>query len=559
MMRTCSGWIRGALACVALTLSLVGCEQPCVLNTDCASDELCREGSCLKSCESYYSCSEGQACYQGACQIPPAGYCERRALLEAMSEVPVRPLCEPIVVDMGDMGDMGGLSAGAEPLDMGDMGGVMTGGVTTGGVMAGGVMTGGVMTGGVMTGGVMTGGVETGGVMTGGVMTGGSVSGGVELGGAQVGGAETGGAETGGVEMGGAETGGVEMGGVEMGGVEMGGAEGGMSYQVNTPWLFTQAGALYQSPTGGGPPARWLGRGVNIHDTRSCDACTWIAPNVNEVKRRINEAVDVWGASLLRLNLESYVTANGRLQSLNLSDDQAYLRDLEEIVRHIGTKDGVYVILAPWREPLLSDEGWPTEQSEAILRLLTRTFYHAPHVIFAVSHEPRQNLDGAQDEACWAAMNSAVSAIREEEAALGASRHIVAVQGTRDQGRELAYYIDHPITAGDGVNILYETHIFNPQSALAQLLVNPAQSLPVLIGAFGPSESPQRQMTVSDAQALIAEAERQGASWVAWSFHMRCAPSSLLVDLSEAGCGVSMPLQPSPWGQVVQDQLSANP
>jgi len=332
-----------------------------------------------------------------------------------------------------------------------------------------------------------------------------------------------------------------------------------MSYQVNTPWLFTQGGGVYQSPTGGGPPARWLGRGVNIHDTRSCDACTWISPNVEEVKRRVNEAVDIWGATLLRLNLESYESANGRLQNLGLNDDQAYLSDIEEIVRHIGTKDDVYVILSPWRDPQLSAEGWPTSESEAVLRLLARTFYNAPHVIFAVSHEPRQNTDGAQDEACWSAMNSAVSAIREEESALGASRHIIAVQGTRDLGRDLSYYIDHPITAGDGANILYETHIFNAQSELARLLVNPAQSLPVLVGAFGPSSSPQRQMSLDDTRALIAEAERQQTSWVAWSFHMRCQPSSLLVDLSESGCGVSMPLQPTEWGQVIQDQLSALP
>ncbi len=55
-------------------------------------------------------------------------------------------------------------------------------------------------------------------------------------------------------------------------------------------------------------------------------------------------------------------------------------------------------------------------------------------------------------------MNSAVAAIREQEATLGMSAHIVAVQGTRDWGRSLAYYVKRPITAGEGVNIVYETH-----------------------------------------------------------------------------------------------------
>lgn len=58
----------------------------------------------------------------------------------------------------------------------------------------------------------------------------------------------------------------------------------------------------------------------------------------------------------------------------------------------------------------------------------------------------------------WAALDSAVAAIRQQEAALGQAPHIVTVQGTRGWARELAYYVDHPITAGGGKNVVYETH-----------------------------------------------------------------------------------------------------
>lgn len=58
----------------------------------------------------------------------------------------------------------------------------------------------------------------------------------------------------------------------------------------------------------------------------------------------------------------------------------------------------------------------------------------------------------------WHAMNFAVAAIREQEAALGMPAHIVAVQGTRGWARSLAYYMTHPITAGQGLNVVYETH-----------------------------------------------------------------------------------------------------
>ena len=58
----------------------------------------------------------------------------------------------------------------------------------------------------------------------------------------------------------------------------------------------------------------------------------------------------------------------------------------------------------------------------------------------------------------WSAMNAAAAAVREEEASLGLYPHIVTVQGTRNWGRSLSYYVSNPITAGGGNNIVYETH-----------------------------------------------------------------------------------------------------
>ena len=78
----------------------------------------------------------------------------------------------------------------------------------------------------------------------------------------------------------------------------------------------------------------------------------------------------------------------------------------------------------------------------------------------------------------------------------------------------------------------------------------------MIVGAFGPNDLPQTFMTQADAIALIAEAEAQEVSWAAWTFHMRCQPASnLIVDASQNGCGINMPLQPTEWGQVIQSQL----
>jgi endoglucanase len=317
-----------------------------------------------------------------------------------------------------------------------------------------------------------------------------------------------------------------------------------------TPWLYTSGPNVYQ--TGARP---WVGRGVNLHDTRSCDTCTWIQPNVDEVLRRVDEVIDNWGATLVRINLESYALASGRIQYRPLGEDRAYLTDLERIVHHIGQKRGVYIIISLWRDPSLSDEGYPTDQTLEILRLLVRSFYDAPQVIFSVSPGVRQNDQGALNQNAWEAMNTAVNAIRDEERTLSPYRHLITVPGLRNLGSDLSYYIEHPITAGNGDNILYETHIFQSQSNFDALLVSPAQSLPVIIGSFGPSETPPRMMTQTDAVALIQEAERLSVSWAAWTFHMRCVTSAMLVDETNNGCGVEMALRPTEWGMAIQAQL----
>ena len=119
----------------------------------------------------------------------------------------------------------------------------------------------------------------------------------------------------------------------------------------------------------------------------------------------------------------------------------------------------------------------------------------------------------------------------------------------------MSHYIDYPITAGGGSNIVYEAQIFAAQTRFDSLLVNPAQTLPVIISAFGPSDTPQRLMTQPDAMALIQEAERLNVSWLAWTFHMRCVSSPMLVDQTNNGCGIDMPLQPTEWGLAIQGQL----
>jgi len=321
--------------------------------------------------------------------------------------------------------------------------------------------------------------------------------------------------------------------------------------------------------------SRFHGRGANIHDTRSCDACTASPANVGEVLRRIDELVDVWGANFLRLVLESYPSDQGfRTQWMGLLDDPGYLADLQMIVSHIGTKPNTYVLVSLWADPTFTpsqdpakppdpakpEGGWPTtvpngpglHSTQDVWEKLASTFAMEPHVLFGVCNEPERNSDGSRDAEVWSVMNAVVEVIRATEVAAGApQQHIVAVQGTRDWARVLDYYLANPITAGGGTNIIYETHVYNPQPDFKALFEDPALSLPVIIGEFGPQLDPAVApvMTLADCDALMASARVLDIPHLVWTFHHNCDPS-MLADNSGVppSCGIGMLLAPTEWG-----------
>ncbi len=297
----------------------------------------------------------------------------------------------------------------------------------------------------------------------------------------------------------------------------------------------------------------WRGRGANIHDTRSCWACAWFPPDVGEVERRLDELIDGWGANFVRLDLEAYdepVSQGG--QGLGLLDDPAYMADVQEIVDHIGTKPGAYVLLSLWVDSTFTEYGWPSQDTMEIWETLAATFGDDPHVLYGLVNEPQYNYDGAYDADVWEAMNDTVAAIRAVEDANGFPHHVVAVQGTGGWARFLDYYVDHPITAGNGENIAYEVHVYNPASDFEGMVTDPAQTLPVIIGEYGPADG---YMTESDCSQLMGLAESLEVPYLAWTFHMRCPPN-LLVDYSGGGCGVGMDLDPTSWGTLLMDQLA---
>jgi len=329
-----------------------------------------------------------------------------------------------------------------------------------------------------------------------------------------------------------------------------GGADGGSNGgggTVPAGWLYSSGNHLRVS----GGTGAWHARGANLPDTRSCDACTFFAPSTAEVNRRADELIS-WGANFIRLDMESYASSGGRTQWANPLQDPAYVQDLATIVSYIGTHPGVYVMVSMWVDPTITAEGWPSAATGDTWAKLAQVFASQKHVLFGVVNEPQNNYDGAQDAQVWTAMNNTVARIRTVEASLGVPNHVVVVQGTGGWARRLGYYVTHPITAGSGRNIAYEVHVYDAASQFNTLFVQPSQTLPVIIGEFGPAGT----MSEADAQALMDQAETLEIPWLAWTFHMRCSPN-MLTDFSGGGCGLGMALTPTSFGTLVRTQLAS--
>ncbi len=321
-----------------------------------------------------------------------------------------------------------------------------------------------------------------------------------------------------------------------------------------TGWLQVKDGRI-RLPNG----KPFHGRGANIHDTRSCDACAWEPAKVDEVLRRIDVLTDEWHASFVRLLLESYPDDGrsknggyGRAHFRNVVDDEQYFLDVMRIIGHIGKKRGVYVLVSLWQDPTFSSLGWPTAKTALVWKKLASALKDMPFVMFGLVNEPQANDDGRRDAEVWRAMNDTVGAIRSVERP--GRHHIVTVQGTREWGRSLDYYVEHPITAGGGVNVAYETHVYNRPTRFDELFVRPAKRLPVIIGEVGPQQDDHVTMFPEDCEKLFDLAETNDVPWLAWTFHGNCPPNLLVERKNTCGAGAS--LDPSPWGLLVKARLA---
>ena len=298
-------------------------------------------------------------------------------------------------------------------------------------------------------------------------------------------------------------------------------------------WLVVRANHIVHAD---GSPFR--GRGVNFHDERSCEACSFAPADPMGINRWADELIDNWKASFIRFLLSSKAAPfnAGEQQWKSIVDDPAYFADVQTNVNHMTGK-GAYVLVTLFADPTMKPENtdfdseWPGSVGDTNARytMLAQAFKATPRVLFGLTNEPHG--PASHDAELAMRYQSAIDAIRKVENDTHSQHHIIVVQAPEGYARDLTYFVAHPLP---GDNIAYEVHPYNPQTDFNALLVVPNMTLPIIIGEYGPAGT----MMTSDITALWTLAQAQGIPHIGWNFHMRCPPN-MLQNTASDGCGLS--------------------
>lgn len=344
-------------------------------------------------------------------------------------------------------------------------------------------------------------------------------------------------------------------------GTTAGPADGDSGPQQTDPdpageWLLVDGNRIVHAD---GTP--FHGRGANLHDVRSCQACSFAPPVPDGIDRWADELIDGWHANFIRFDLSSKAEPYNEFEQQwqSLVDDPTYLAHVVQNVEHMASKPGVYVLVTLFADPSIKpnngdfDSEWPSSLGDSNSRYtaLAEAFYDNPRVLLGLTNEPHTTPD--HDAELAAVYQDAIAAIRAVEDGHGTPHHIVVVQAPEGWARDLSYFVDEPLV---GDQIAYEVHPYNPASDFDALLVQPSQVLPIIIGEYGPADG---YMTEADIVELWAVAQANEIPYIAWSFHQRCPPN-LLEDTAPDGCGLDpatgYDFPRTAWGDMLYDHLA---
>ena len=289
----------------------------------------------------------------------------------------------------------------------------------------------------------------------------------------------------------------------------------------------------YRTPTSG---TAGIGDGLNTLSSfwfDDLDRVTW-------TNRADSDALTPKGFSLIRVRLAEGVYVdfyNLHAQSGTSSTDLAdSVSDVNQMLTYIEANSAGNAVM------VMGDTN--TRYTALATALVADS-----HVLFGLTNEPHG--PAARDADLATAYANAIAAIRAVEDVHGAAHHVVVVQAPEGYARDLTYFVAHPL-AGD--QIAYEVHPYNAQADFDALIVQPAKTLPILIGEYGPAGA----MTDADIQALWTVAEANGVPYIAWNFHQRCPPN-LLQDTASDGCGLDPALSyafpRTAWGDLLYAHL----
>jgi hypothetical protein len=326
---------------------------------------------------------------------------------------------------------------------------------------------------------------------------------------------------------------------------------------------------------GGGPPSEGLlvvgnrivhadgspfhGRGADLHDERSCEACSFLPRNPNGVDRWSDELIDHWHANFIRFLLSAKAAPYNmyELQWQSLVDDMQYLADIIQNVDHMTGK-GAYVLVTLFADPTIKpddsdfDSEWPSSLGDSNSRYATlaEAFHDNPRVLFGLTNEP--HTQAGKEAALADVYQNAIAAIRAVEDMHGSPHHIVIAQAPIDWARDVSYFMTHPL---QGDQIAYEIHPYNQQTDFDMLIVQPSKVLPIIIGEYGPAAG----MTDADIMALWSVAQANEVPYIGWVFHQRCPPN-LLQDTASDGCGLDpatgYDFPRTAWGDLLFNHLA---
>jgi endoglucanase len=310
-----------------------------------------------------------------------------------------------------------------------------------------------------------------------------------------------------------------------------------------------------------GDGTRFHGRGADLHDERSCEACSYMPANPNGLDRWSDELIDNWHANFIRFLLASKAAPYNQyeLQWKGVLDDPQYLADIIQNVTHMTSKPGVYVEVTVFADATIKlqtttdpDSEWPSSAGDTlpVYRALAEAFHDNPHVLFGLTNEPHG--PASSDAALATVYMTSIAAIRGVEDMHGSPHHIVVVQAPEGYARDLSYFVANPL-AGD--QIAYEIHPYNTAADFDRLIVQPSMTLPIMIGEYGPANG----MMDSDIQTMWTVAQANEVPYIGWAFHQNCPPNMLQATASD-GCGLDAStgyaFPRTPWGDMLFAHLA---